>query len=401
MATPSEKTRKRPGLLTRYVGGLLGEDVEGMSENDLRKFRQEALLSAISGLGGGVGLLGGLGQMAQRKTARQEMEEQQRRLGAARQAEGQISGRLYGGLPTSTAPGAMGADDGLTGVSVQSPYRRDPTGAAALAGTAAGLDAMKINPMLGEILKGQIGQQVVGGSIYDRETGQFITPPKDQVKTLTASEVKKLGLPAGSIVQQDAEGRISILRNPAAEASAKGPSFGDESGLRKEWNQLTSPYREIGSMWSKVLEAGVNPTPANDIALIFGYMKILDPGSVVREGEFATAQNAGNIDSKVRSRYNQLLGGGELLTSEQRAIFLKSAYGIVKSQVPQLNSLQTQYSNIANSRGIDPRMVITDPFQGAILPKVRGEDDPNYNAIPVGGLYEGPDGNIRRKGGAQ
>ncbi len=397
MATPMEKTKKRPGLLTRYVGGLLGEDVENMSEEDLSKFRQEALLSAISGLGGGVGLLGGLGQMAQRKTARQEMQEQQRRLGAARQAESQISGRLYGGLPMSTAPGAMGADDELTGVSVQSPYRRDPTGAAALAGTTAGLDAMKLNPMLADMLKNQVGQQVVGGSIYDRQTGQFITPPSDQVKTLTAQEVKALGLPTGAIVQQDAAGRISIIRNPAAEGGPKIPSFGDESSLRKEWNALTEDYRAIGSMWSKVLEAGSNPTAANDIALLFGYMKILDPRSVVREGEFATAQNAGNISESIRAKYNQLVKSGERLTEEQRQAFLQSAYGAVKSQVPQLNALQKQYTAIATARGFDPNMVLTSPLQGALLPKVSGVDDPNYKAIPNNGLYEGADGVIRRK----
>ena len=41
------------------------------------------------------------------------------------------------------------------------------------------------------------------------------------------------------------------------------------------------------------------PSGASDIALLYGYMKVLDPGSTVREGEFATASNAGGIPDKI------------------------------------------------------------------------------------------------------
>jgi len=34
-------------------------------------------------------------------------------------------------------------------------------------------------------------------------------------------------------------------------------------------------------------------------------MKILDPGSVVREGEFATAQNSAGIPERIRAKYNR------------------------------------------------------------------------------------------------
>lgn len=390
--------RRRPGMLTRYVGGLLGEDVENMSDEQLRRFQSEALINAIGGLGSGVGLLGGIGQLAQRRQAQQEQRQIEQRVEAGRQASSQIAGRLYGGLPISTAPGAAGKGDELTGVSIQSPYRRDPTGAMALSGTQAGMDALKMNPMLQEMLKDQVGQQVVGGSVYDRQTGKFISPPKEQVVTLSEQQVAALGYPKGSIIQKDAMGNLKVVRDTTAPRGGL-TSFGDEASLRKEWNAITQDYRSIGAMWSKVLEAGANPTTANDIALIFGYMKILDPQSVVREGEFATAQNAGNISQTIRAKYNKLVEGTGSLDDKQRQEFLQSAYGAVKSQLPQLNSLERQYTAISIARGFDPRMIITSPLQGALLPKVSGVDDPNYKSIPVGSLYEGADGVIRRKKG--
>jgi hypothetical protein len=137
-----EKTKKRPGLLTRYVGGLLGEDVENMSEEDLSKFRQEALLSAISGLGGGVGLLGGLGQMAQRKQATEQRRQQEIGRQDIQQASANLAARLSG------RAGDVGEQTQLQEV-------RPMSGMSTLgmASTPAGMAALQASPLLEETAK--------------------------------------------------------------------------------------------------------------------------------------------------------------------------------------------------------------------------------------------------------
>lgn len=65
----------------------------------------------------------------------------------------QIAGRLSGGLPMSTAPGAENASDELTGVSVQSPYRRDPEDAMNVAMTPVSTAALRRAPMLAAALE--------------------------------------------------------------------------------------------------------------------------------------------------------------------------------------------------------------------------------------------------------
>lgn len=94
--------------------------------------------------------------------------------------------------------------------------------------------------------------------------------------------------------------------------------------LRKEVDSQLKEFRQVDSAYNRIQASGVSPTAAGDLALIFNYMKMLDPGSTVREGEFATAQNAGGVDDVVRSRWNQLLNG-ERLTEDQRADFLSRA----------------------------------------------------------------------------
>ena len=88
--------RRRPGMLTRYVGGLLGEDVENMSDEQLRRFQSEALINAIGGLGSGVGLLGGIGQLAQRRQATEEKRKGEVARQDVMQAAANLAARATG-----------------------------------------------------------------------------------------------------------------------------------------------------------------------------------------------------------------------------------------------------------------------------------------------------------------
>lgn len=63
---------------------------------------------------------------------------------------------------------------------------------------------------------------------------------------------------------------------------------------------------------------------AGDMALIYNYMKVLDPGSAVKEGEYATAEKAGSVPDAIVNLYNKAREG-EFLTEKQRADFGRAA----------------------------------------------------------------------------
>jgi len=71
-----------------------------------------------------------------------------------------------------------------------------------------------------------------------------------------------------------------------------------------------------------------------DMALIFNFMKMLDPGSTVREGEFASAQNTSGVDDKIINFYNQALKGTRLNDS-QRAGLRAQSTGLFKTAKAQ------------------------------------------------------------------
>jgi hypothetical protein len=132
-----------------------------------------------------------------------------------------------------------------------------------------------------------------------------------------------------------------------------------EEGLRREFSTLAKPFFDVRDAYTRIEQVARNPSPAGDIALIFNYMKMLDPGSTVREGEFATAQNAAGIPDRIQNLYNRLVSG-EGLNDKQRNDFVTQAGRLMSTQERQYQAIQSQYLDIATRNGLDPRNVFVD-----------------------------------------
>lgn len=139
-------------------------------------------------------------------------------------------------------------------------------------------------------------------------------------------------------------------------------SFSQENTLRSQYLTQTQTYTGIAQAFNKVAAAAKDPSAAGDLSLIFGYMKILDPASVVREGEFATAQNAAGVPTQVGNIYNKVISG-ERLSETQRKDFINQARNLVKSQKGQLDTFNQTYTDIATNYKLDPNKIIIDPFK--------------------------------------
>jgi hypothetical protein len=99
--------------------------------------------------------------------------------------------------------------------------------------------------------------------------------------------------------------------------------------LRKGFERDTKTYNDV-RVSHRGLESSLGRgDAAGDLAAIFAFMKSLDPGSTVREGEFANAQNAAGIDSRIVNYYNQVKSGTRL-SPDQRRQFLETSAGILK-----------------------------------------------------------------------
>jgi hypothetical protein len=98
---------------------------------------------------------------------------------------------------------------------------------------------------------------------------------------------------------------------------------------------------------------------AGDISLIFAYMKMLDPGSTVREGEFATAANAGSIPQSVMAAYNKAVNG-EKLAAPVRKMFKDESKKVYAATRDRYKLKAAEYKRIAKDLGLNPSHVVTE-----------------------------------------
>ena len=169
-----------------------------------------------------------------------------------------------------------------------------------------------------------------------------------------AERVKLLELAEQSALRQKrAEIELEAELGPAP------PKQTDIAGQRKEFTSQSKDFVKIRDSAARVNAAAKDPSAAGDLALIFNYMKILDPGSVVRESEFATAQNAGSVPDRIRGQYNRVISG-ERLSSAQRQDFLQQSSKLLAAQIKKQQQLERQYQGIAERARIDPRDVVVD-----------------------------------------
>lgn len=149
----------------------------------------------------------------------------------------------------------------------------------------------------------------------------------------------------GAAAEDLAQKAASQPPEPAFDAK-RGDSFRKERyGRIKEFKEQVEPS------YARVVASAEDPSAAGDLALIFNYMKILDPGSTVREGEFATAQNAGGVDDRVRSLFNNLQQG-QRLSTEQRADFLDRAGRLYGEQLQLAERTIGEFNDLAAANNL-------------------------------------------------
>jgi len=133
------------------------------------------------------------------------------------------------------------------------------------------------------------------------------------------AQTRKLG-----IESQKAALELEALKATGGVDPAK--AFEQEEKLRKEYQGRTKVYGELGSTFNNIQSSANANTGPGDIALITGFMKMLDPNSVVRETEFATARDTAGLFENLRNQAQKLQSGQLFsLDSKQRKEYVDLA----------------------------------------------------------------------------
>lgn len=179
--------------------------------------------------------------------------------------------------------------------------------------------------------------------------------------------------PGQSIMVDKRTGQPWLVNGrPARPASSReaGSAFNQAKDLRTSYEKLVSDAVAAATAYRKVEAGFAEDSGAGDIAGIFGYMKMLDPISVVREGEQANAENAGGVAESVRNLYNKTLRG-ERLTPRVREEMKKAAGSQMGAYKKRYEEVGQTYTGLANNFGIPPEQVVI-PVE---FPDVRSESE--------------------------
>jgi hypothetical protein len=172
---------------------------------------------------------------------------------------------------------------------------------------------------------------------------------KQDIQFERDKQLKKIGLGGGS--------------------GTSNQSTDNERALMSQFRgeQITKDYNEILGQKGTIdayIQNGVGG-PA-DLALVFSFMKGLDPNSVVRESEYETAAKSGNIFQGAFARFNGYFKEkGGILPENVKQEFQNLVNQKLKVKETQYNNLTKQYSDIAVRQGLNPKNVVIDYAGGA------------------------------------
>lgn len=159
-------------------------------------------------------------------------------------------------------------------------------------------------------------------------------------------------------------------------------------GMRKEFTALPtvknyidadSAANRLKSLVEKSKEKAFG-SGAGDIAMVFSFIKALDPTSVVQPGEQATARNAPGVTDQLLNTYNRILNG-EFLTPATRGDFLKVIESELAHRKAPAVEMARRYRTIARESSVNPDHVVPRVFGGIDLDGDGRPDTPQRSDV--------------------
>jgi hypothetical protein len=163
-----------------------------------------------------------------------------------------------------------------------------------------------------------------------------------------------------------------------------------EDTLRSDFDKMTKDLREEMNATSKITQIvnatppGQKPDAITQQSLVILLNKFLDPGSVVREGEFDRVVKAQGLEGQARNLSDRILKGQPLdLNTINQINGLAKLYN--DAATAKVQKYANDYISIADRRRLNPENVISDP---------RFRDGSAAGGAPAAGVPAGVDPNV-------
>ena len=138
--------------------------------------------------------------------------------------------------------------------------------------------------------------------------------------------------------------------------------FENEMKLKGEFKSepVYKAYQEMQSAYGQITDSLKSDSPAGDLAAATKFMKLLDPGSVVRESELAMAMSASGALDRARN-YAELRISGKKLTPTQRKDFQQLADQLFGTATTVYNSKRNELAEQGSAFGLNADRALGAP----------------------------------------
>jgi len=238
------------------------------------------------------------------------------------------------------------------------------------------------------------------GLINDKEAAVLMSqPPADQIKTINKILIDNKAItpdkgdPNEGIIKSGEEINREQKEAKRPEYATAGKNyywdgrkwvdleegqaelvFSQEEDLRREYDKNTKKYKDSLFAYNSIIKGYENsledPHAAGitDIMIVRAFLLMIEPNSVVRESEFATAARSQGLINYSMNLLNKL-EKGSILTQASRARFHNAATAYMTAVLGAHKLQRERYTKIAGFYNLSPGRIIDDPF--ANLPELK------------------------------
>ncbi|WP_235777125.1 hypothetical protein [Rhizobium mesoamericanum] len=227
-----------------------------------------------------------------------------------------------------------------------------------------------VNPATGEVMADFSNPNVseVDGALVDQKTGKVIYQ----------------GTPKGVTVDPGQ----SLVNPQTGQVLVQGSGYkpSDVTDLRKEIQNLPTykSYQQALPSYQSMIDTAKTDSKASDLNLVYGLGKIMDPNSVVREGEMVMVNNTSSLPDWLQGAINSVNGGSRLEPAARKAI-LNEARSRMTAYRGALDNDLGQYRGIVGRKGMNEADVLPVLGDVADVPDLTGNPDagPPPEGVPA------------------
>jgi hypothetical protein len=175
----------------------------------------------------------------------------------------------------------------------------------------------------------------------------------------------------GTFEQWDKERKRAGASNISVPINMGQKGLDNELKIRSDFRSepIYKAHGEVQSAFSQISQALKQQSPAGDMAGATKIMKLLDPGSVVRESELGMAMAATGLLDRA-TNYAQMVMSGQKLTPKQREDFQNLANVLYAESAKQYNQKRNEYAGFATDYGLNADRIVGPAVTSPKLPQV-------------------------------